>query len=318
MYHELLFTAAMKPFIQHIFLKAMEISESRKRLQVVITPLIMITLLSSLGVSEILSSSQGAERISSVALQTVSASLEDSGSGGEEIQTGEDNQDGVQQDNGGEGQRGEQDNENTGLTSPPELTPSPTSKDFLGRGPPQLQDNILNGGGGGNIIARDCPETGPIPPDCTINPFPPTPPKCPDKGPIPPDCTLKPFPLMSGEIQGEVTPTPPPTSGLSPTLRAPLPTLNEIPPTPINCKLFPFAPSCKTPTPTPTPSPAIKAPLPTLVESPPPPINCKLFPFAPSCKTPTPTPAPSPTESPTNPDDNPVTAERGLFSPIPQ
>lgn len=262
-------------------------SESRKRLQVVVTSLIMIALLSSLGVSEILSSNNSphAIGISSVALQTASASLENSGSIGEKIQAGEDNdQDEVQQDDNGGGQSGEQDNANTldeetGLTRTPGLTPSPTSQGFLGRGSPQVQDNILKGDGESNIIARDCPDTGPIPPDCTINPFPPTPPKCPDKGPIPPDCTLKPFPLMSGEIQGEVTPTPTPTSGLSPT---------------------------------------IKAPLPSLIESPPPPINCKLFPLAPSCKTLTPTPTPSPTESPTNPDDNPVTAERGLFGPIPQ
>jgi molecular chaperone DnaK len=241
--------------------------------------------------------SQDAVGISFVALQTAGASLEDSSGTGEEIQRSEDNnQDGVQQGGNGGGQSGEQDNANTGNeeTSPPELTPSPGSKGFLGRGSPPVQDNILNGGGGSNIIARDCPDTGPIPPDCTINPF----------------------PLMSGEIQGEATPTPTPTSGLTPTLRAPLQTLNEIPPPPINCKLFPFAPSCKTPTP--TPNPTIKAPLPTLIESPPPPINCKLFPFAPSCKTPTPTPTPSPAESPAKADDNPVTAERGLFSPIPQ
>jgi hypothetical protein len=266
-------------------------SDSKKTLQVVVTSLIMIALLSSLGITEILSSnnSRDAIGISSIALQTASASLEDSGSTGEKIQAGEDNdQDEVQQDDIGGGQSGEQDSANTldeetGLTSSPGLTPSPTSKGFLGRGSPPVQDNILNGDGESNIIARDCPNTGPIPPDCTINPFPPTPPKCPDKGPIPPDCTLKPFPLMSGEIQSEVTPTPTPTSGLSLTLRAQLPTLNEIPPPPINCKLFPSAPSCKTLTPTLTP-----------------------------------TPAPSPTESPTNPDDNPVTAERGLFSPIPQ
>jgi hypothetical protein len=188
----------MKPFIQHIFFNAMEMSESRKRLQLVVTPLIMMALLSSLGVSEILSSSQGVGRISSVELQAVSASLEeDSGIAGEETRPAEDNnQDGVQQDNnGGAGQSGEFDaNTLDEETSPHELSPSPTSQDFLGRSPPQ--DNILNGGGGGNVIARDCPETGPIPPDCTINPFPPTPPKCPDKGPIPPDCTLNPFPFM--------------------------------------------------------------------------------------------------------------------------
>jgi hypothetical protein len=124
------------------------------------------------------------------------------------------NQDGVQQ-GGTDTDQSEQDNADdtmlegeTRLTSPSELTPSPTSQDFLGRGSPQVQDNTLDGGGS-NIIARDCPDKGPIPPDCTLNPFPPTPPKCPDKGPIHPDCTLNPFPLLQGdETQREVTPTP--------------------------------------------------------------------------------------------------------------
>ena len=292
-------------------------SESRKRLQVVVTSLVMIALLPSLGASEILSSnnSQDAVGISSIALQTASASLEDGGSTGKEIQAGEDNsQDEVQQDDNGGGQSGEQDNVNTldEETSPPVLTPSPTSQGFLGRGSPQVQDNILNGDGGSNIIARDCPDTGPIPPDCTINPFPPTPPKCPDKGPIPPDCTLKPFPLMSGEIQGEVTPTPTPTSGLIPTLRAPLPTLNEIPPPTVNCKLFPFAPSCKTPTPTPTPTPRGSVqnsitPVPSLLQSPSPTFSPP--PCPPFCPFPTGSPTPTPSPTPIN--------EGGLFGAVP-
>jgi hypothetical protein len=75
-------------------------SVGRKSLQVLVLALVMVALLSSIGVSGILSNdnSQDAGKKSFVALQTASASVEDSSGTGEEIQTSEDNnQEGVQQ-----------------------------------------------------------------------------------------------------------------------------------------------------------------------------------------------------------------------------
>jgi hypothetical protein len=256
-------------------------SGSSKKLQIMVTSLIMIAIVSSLGLTGILSSIniQDTGKMPAIMLQPVGASPEGSNSVGEEVSG--DDEGGAQQDDTGD-QSSEQDNANTldGETrsnDSPELTPFPTSQAFTGKGSPQVQDNTLNGGGG-NIIARDCPDKGPIPPDCTLNPFPPTPPKCPDKGPIPPDCTLNPFPLLQeDETQGGITSTP-----------------------------------------TPTPSPTIVAPLPTLIESPPPTIPnlCANTPRPPFCPpTPNPTIAPNPTLI--APNNNPTTNERGLFGAVP-
>jgi hypothetical protein len=186
----------------------------------------MAVLIPSLTLTGILSNniSQVIERISAngnVIIQAASAASQaDGGEGNEGRDSAEVTDQGQDQNDTGEDQNGDEGDANIQLggemrpTDSPELTTSPTSQDIFSRGSPQVQHDTL-GSGGSTTIARDCPDKGPIPPDCTLNPFPPTPPRCPDKGPIPPDCTLNPFPLLSGgETPGETNPTPAPTPPL--------------------------------------------------------------------------------------------------------